>query len=96
MKINMLFVLLVVLCIGMIAFAENNRKQYQAIEVQQFDVKSGIQFPDDYRTSLQTDLHDQLQKLNTFVVTDDQRIRKRHRSKNDASHRTNHRISSWK
>lgn len=67
MKIKVLFVILVVFCVGIIASAEN-RKQYQAIEIQQFDVKSGIQFPDDYRTSLQNDLHVQLQKLNTFTV----------------------------
>ncbi|MCI0615627.1 DUF4410 domain-containing protein [bacterium] len=68
MKTRMLFALLVLLCVGMIASAENNRKQYQAIVIQQFDVRDGIQFPDDYRTSLQNDLHDQLQKLNTFSV----------------------------
>lgn len=68
MKTRMLFPLLVLLCLGMIASAENNRKLYQAIVIQQFDVKAGIQFPDDYRTSLQSDLHDQLQKLNTFNV----------------------------
>lgn len=68
MKTRMLFVLLVLLCVGMIVSAENNRKQYQAIVIQQFDVKNGIQFPDDYRTSLQNDLQDQLQKLNTFSV----------------------------
>ncbi len=68
MKTTMLFALSVLLCVGMIASAENNRKQYQSIEVQQFDVKDGIKFPDDYRTSLQNDLQDQLQKLNTFNV----------------------------
>src|SRR5574339_1099678 len=68
MKSRILLLLLVLLCVGMIASAENNRTQYQAIEIQQFDVKSGIQFPDDYRTSLQNDLHVQLQKLNTFTV----------------------------
>ena len=68
MKTRMLFVILVLFYVGIIASAENNRKQYQAIEIQQFDVKAGIQFPDDYRMSLQNDLQDQLQKLNTFNV----------------------------
>jgi hypothetical protein len=65
MKIKILFVILVLVC-AVIASAET--RKYQAIEIQQFDVKQGIQFPDDYRTSLQNDLHVQLQKLNTFTV----------------------------
>jgi uncharacterized protein DUF4410 len=65
MKTKILFVILV-LCCAVIASAETPK--YQAIEIQQFDVKQGIQFPDDYRTSLQNDLHVQLQKLNTFTV----------------------------
>jgi hypothetical protein len=65
MKIKILFVVLVLFC-AVIVSAES--RKYQAIEIQQFDVKEGIKFPDDYRTSLQNDLHVQLQKLNTFVV----------------------------
>jgi Domain of unknown function (DUF4410) len=68
MKTKMLFVLLALFCAAMIASAESAAKKYQAIEIQQFDVKEGIQFPDDYLTSLNNDLHDQLQKLNTFNV----------------------------
>jgi len=66
MKTKMLLVLLVLLCAAFNVSAET--RKYQAIEIQQFDVKQGIQFPDDYRTSLQNDLHVQLQKLNTFAV----------------------------
>lgn len=65
MKIKILLVVLVLFS-AVIASAETLK--YQAIEIQQFDVKQGIQFPDDYRTSLQNDLHVQLQKLNTFTV----------------------------
>jgi hypothetical protein len=65
MKIKILFVILVLFC-AVIASADT--RKYQAIEIQQFNVKQGIQFPDDYRTSLQNDLHVQLQKLNTFAV----------------------------
>ena len=68
MKTRILFVLFALFCAGLIASAENNRKQYQAIEIQQFNVKDGIKFPDDYLTSLNNDLQDQLQKLNTFNV----------------------------
>lgn len=65
MKIKILLVVFVLFS-AVIASAET--RKYQAIEIQQFDVKQGIQFPDDYRTSLQNDLHVQLQKLNTFTV----------------------------
>lgn len=65
MKIKILLVVFVLFS-AVIASAET--RKYQAIEIQQFDVKQGIQFPDDYRTSLQNDLHVQLQKLNTFAV----------------------------
>lgn len=65
MKIKILLVVFVLFS-AVIASAET--RKYQAIEIQQFDVNQGIQFPDDYRTSLQNDLHVQLQKLNTFTV----------------------------
>jgi len=66
MKTKMFFVLLVLLCAAFIASAET--RKYQAIEIQQFDVKQGVKFPDDYLTSLNNDLQTQLQKLNTFNV----------------------------
>lgn len=68
MKTRIVLLLLVLFCAGSIASADNNRKQYQAIEIQQFAVKDGIKFPDDYLTSLHNDLHAQLQKLNDFNV----------------------------
>jgi uncharacterized protein DUF4410 len=68
MKTRIMFVLLALLCVGIIASAENAKKQYQTIEIQQFSVKDGIKFPDDYLSSLNNDLNTQLQKLNTFSV----------------------------
>src|SRR5262245_58531839 len=66
MKTKMFFVLLVLLCTAFIASAET--RKYQSIEIQQFDVKQGIKFPDDYLTSLNNDLQTQLQKLNIYNV----------------------------
>lgn len=65
MKIKILIVILVLFC-AVIASAET--RKYQAIEIQRFDVKQGIKFPDDYVISLNNDLQTQLQKLNTFNV----------------------------
>src|SRR5688572_1120080 len=66
MKTKIVLVILALLLCTVALQAANVKNLYQSIEIQQFEVNSGIKFPEDYVTALNDDLLDQLQKLNKF------------------------------
>lgn len=58
--------LLVIFAVLPVMGQEATKNKYQVIEIMQFDVQQGVDFPPDYMTSMMEDLNTQLQKMGKF------------------------------